>query len=380
MKSHHLKYLLLFTSLIFSIAVIAPPPVEGAPSRDKRKLAKLKKETRKLKRTLRSIASQLAEARRPVPIPKPFMEMVTVGNPGNPDDPSDGDGSTVDVENFGHVPYVFQIGKYEVTLQQYTAFLNAVAATDTYDLYRTNIGTHPHVAGIARSGGSGNYTYSVIGSGKHPVTNVTWFDAARFCNWLHNGRPNGAQDETTTEDGAYTLLGAQTGTPERNWGARCWIPSENEWYKAAYFHPHNEGGPADSYWLYPTGSDDVPGNLIGNLPNQANHRTPDNLYAATRRTATEDTNYLLDAGIFEGTAGFFGTFDMGGSVFEWNDAVIVDMDGTKRGLRGGSWFSHEGRLRSSKRDAGLLDREGNVIGFRIAGPELNCLHELPDLD
>ena len=40
--------------------------------------------------------------------------------------------------------------------------------------------------------------------------------------------------------------------------ARYWIPTENEWYKAAYYDPSPQG-PADHYWLYPWRSDQVDG-------------------------------------------------------------------------------------------------------------------------
>ena len=55
------------------------------------------------------------------------------------------------------------------------------------------------VSGIARSGSQGNYNYSVLGSGNRPVTYVSWFDAARFVNWLNNGKPVGLQTPGSTD-------------------------------------------------------------------------------------------------------------------------------------------------------------------------------------
>src|ERR1043166_7794532 len=102
-----------------------------------------------------------------------------------------------------------------------------------------------NIAGIARAGVSGGYTYSVIGSPNHPVTYVNWGDAVRFANWLHNGQPSGLQDATTTEDGAYTLNGALSNADlsavSRNADASWFIPTENEWYKAAYYQPATKG-------------------------------------------------------------------------------------------------------------------------------------------
>src|SRR5262249_14157031 len=63
------------------------------------------------------------------------IDTVLVGDAGNPNDPADGDGNVSGVQNFGAVSYEYRIGKYEVTVRQFTSFLNAVAATDTYGLY-----------------------------------------------------------------------------------------------------------------------------------------------------------------------------------------------------------------------------------------------------
>jgi len=48
------------------------------------------------------------------------------------------------------VAYNYHIGKYDVTVGQYTAFLNAVAATDKYGLYIPQMATDPEIAGIAQ--------------------------------------------------------------------------------------------------------------------------------------------------------------------------------------------------------------------------------------
>jgi len=183
------------------------------------------------------------------------IETVPVGNAGNATDPTTG---------YGVVSYDYGIGKYEVTLNQYTAFLNAVGATDTYGLYNTQMGSNPNIMGISRSGASGGYTYSVIGSGNRPVTYVSWYDSARFVNWLHNGQPVGLQAAGTTEEGAYTLNGAVSGLGfARNANASFGLSSENEWYKAAYHQPTSDGGDFDNFWLYPTRSNTQPNSRNG---------------------------------------------------------------------------------------------------------------------
>ena len=190
------------------------------------------------------------------------LDTVTVGNPGNPDDAT----------GYGGVATTYAIGKYEVTLNQYTEFLNAVADTDAFGLYNTSMGTGQFGLGIARANSPGNYAYSVIGDGQRPVTYVSWFDAARFSNWLHNGQPStGSQTAGTTETGAYALNGTISGVGiSKGGGAQYWIPSESEWYKAAYYQPAANGGDADGYWLYPMQTNSVP------YSDQPAGATPDN--------------------------------------------------------------------------------------------------------
>lgn len=253
------------------------------------------------------------------------VETVWIGQPGNP----------ADTTGFGAVAYEYGIGKYEITIDQYAAFLNAVAATDPHALYNPAMATDLHVAGIARSGGEGTYQYSVIGSGKRPISYVSWFDAARFCNWLHNG----GEANADTEAGAYPLAGAMNGIVEKVPEAQWWIPTENEWYKAAFYHPA-ASGEAGFYSLYPTGSNEAPGNTVGNQPNQANYHAA-GLALTGEADMRPDQNYLTDAGAFSGSPSAYGTFDQAGNVWEFIDEKRGDLrEGgheIMRSLRGGGW-------------------------------------------
>jgi formylglycine-generating enzyme required for sulfatase activity len=169
------------------------------------------------------------------------IDTVRVGNPGNPADT----GFAFGYYNIGAVGYSFKIGKTEVTNAQYAEFLNAVAATDTYNLYNTNMGSDT-TGGIVRSGPTGSFTYAVKAPALNgaytydnkPVVWVSFSDAMRFANWLHNGQPTGLQSASTTEDGAYTLNGATTRAAlapvTRDAAAHWWLPSQDEWYKAAF--------------------------------------------------------------------------------------------------------------------------------------------------
>lgn len=304
--------------------------------------------------------------------------MVAVGDAGNA---ADGNG-------LGAVDYAYAIGKYDVTIGQYTSFLNAVATTDTYGLYDTAMGTTLNIAGISQAGASGSYTYAVMdnegSSANRPITFVSWFDAARFANWMANGQPTGAQDAATTENGAYTLAGAVSGSapglnatnPNTLAAPTFWIPTENEWYKAAYYQPTASGGPSDGYWTYATRSDTLPGNVIGGAANQVNWRK-DWIYSVTQSSAEWGGQYYIsDVGAFSGSASHYGTFDQTGNVMQWTDA---DRTNGSRLLRGSSWYDNPEvpyRLSSSYRIWAETSYQGSGTGFRLAGTGASPVPEI----
>lgn len=290
------------------------------------------------------------------------IDYATVGNINNAADPATG-------SIYGAVAYAYKIAKNETTISQYAEFLNVVAKTDSYGLYSTSM-TTSYINGISRSGLSGSFTYSVNpGSGDKPITFVSWFDAARFCNWLHNGQQTGVGAALTAETGAYTLNGATSGIITKNEGATVWIPSESEWYKAAYYDPTKNGG-TGGYWLHANQSDTMTTNDIG-VAGAANYYDANGYAVYTGSGA--GTWVLTDVGAYGANShSYYGTNDQAGNVFELNDAVI---SGSSRGLRGGSWLIGDGDfLRSSSRLGLGPSYEGDNVGFRVASvPEPSAI-------
>lgn len=301
------------------------------------------------------------------------IETVPVGNVKNPNDPATG-------SLYGGVAYPYRMGKFEVTIGQYTAFLNAVAKTDTYHLYGPSMASDLMLAGISRSGSPGKHKYTPIGSPQKPISYVTWGDAARFANWLHNGQPSGEQNPCTTEDGAYTLNGAVTSAElmaiRRNPCAQWFIPTENEWYKAAYHQPANAGGDSDDYWAYPMKSNSRP------FSDQPPGMTPDNTRVGNfyfddfiangyddgiAVTGSEfvdpNQNYLTEVGAYKFSPSPYGTFDQGGLLWEYTETKLGD----RRVIRGGaidSWAGDD--LLASTRTSSVPASKWAGNGFRVA--------------
>lgn len=168
------------------------------------------------------------------------IDTVAVGDAGN----------AADTTGYGAVDHNYNIGKYEVTVGQYTEFLNYKewdAATPQLMPLDAIVANH-----IERNGSGTTidpYIYSVASEwANNPVSYVSFWDACRFVNWLGNGQGDG-----DTESGAYPLNGyndSAGGDISRNPGAIWVLPTIDEWYKAAYYR----GGTNAGYYDQPTAS------------------------------------------------------------------------------------------------------------------------------
>jgi formylglycine-generating enzyme required for sulfatase activity len=282
------------------------------------------------------------------------IEMVPIGNAGNAPQ------TRYNGISVGAVDHAYQIGKYEVTAGQYTEFLNAVAQADPHGLYNMAMGDPSCCtsgANIQRSGSSPNFSYSVAADwADRPVNWVSFWDAARFANWLHNGQPVGPQGPGTTEDGAYHNIDNQA-LFGRNTSANFFIPTEDEWYKAAYHE--RTAGVAASYFDFPTGTHAVPGVDINEATNPGNNVN----YVISNSYVIGPPYYRTVAGEFQLSDSPYGTFDQGGNVSEWNETVVTS---STRRMRGGAfsldvYYLHAAGLYHSDPTFERFD-----VGFRMA--------------
>lgn len=192
---------------------------------------------------------------------------VLVENSNNSGDNSNND--------FGRVNYNYQIKKYLVTNNEYIEFLNAIGKLPNgLGLWHADMGDINRRGGISRTLTNNIYVYSARPNmGNKPVNYINWFSAVRYINWLHNGKPVGVPGTSTTEDGVYTLVNSiiqGTNKPSPNNKNSYWLPSEDEWYKAAYYDP-NKNGAGAGYWAYATQADSVPDAVVVDSTGTANN-------------------------------------------------------------------------------------------------------------
>ena len=256
--------------------------------------------------------------------------------------------NTADTSSYGAVTYTYRISVTEVTNTQYSVFLNAVDPTgaNALGLYNASMTEDPNGGiGFDVTNPVGSRYLTKLGFTNKPANYVSFYDALRFTNWLNNGQGSG-----DTETGGYTLLGG-TATPSngttvtRNAGATIFLPSEDEWYKPAYYD-----AVSTSYYEYPAGSDTQ--TSCGTNP----------LLSNTANCAGA-VGAVSEVGTYTASPSPTGTFDQGGNVWEWNEAII---GGSLRGQRGGSFSDDPMFLSASERNAGLPALELESVGFRVA--------------
>jgi len=264
------------------------------------------------------------------------MDFVTIGNPGNDADTTGAPSSA------GSVGRTYDINTFEVSRAMITAY-NA----------------NPGVVAISMDPMTSNGGPGV----NKPATGITWNEAARFVNWLNVQKGFApaykyANSTITTNLTPWTsndTLDYDPLNPYRSKRSNFFLPSFNEWYKAAYYDPSANSG-AGGYWDYANGSDTAPTAVAGG--------TAENT-AVYGQTAAQGPADVKNAG----GVSPYGVMGLGGNVFEWEESSsnLANNDGSlNRGFRGGSWIQPATDMASDRRTDFAPNSEDNEIGFRVA--------------
>lgn len=193
-------------------------------------------------------------------------KFVTIGHPGNAPDTA---------YPYGAVDYEYKIGKYEVSVTDWDQFYNDPGSGKIGEL-------NPAYE-----------SWRIVSGEQAPACRISFNQAAQYCNWLTTGN---------AKKGAYKI--SPDGSVEsidrdfRNDAELVYVlPTENEWYKAAFFKPDGSG-----YSLYANGESTPP-------PQSADAKT------GWRRNDT--TPWAVNLGTVEQN----GTYNMMGSMWEWVEAL-----------------------------------------------------------
>lgn len=255
------------------------------------------------------------------------MDFVDIGDAGN----------AADDTGYGAVGYNYRMGTHEVSRGMIEA-------------YNTNSGGPVlTLADMTSYGGNGV---------NRPATGVSWNEAARFVNWLNTSQGYSAAYKFTTggsDDNIALWEVGDTGYDAsnlfRNSNAHYFLPSEDEWYKAAYY----DGG-TGTYYDYATGSDTVPTAVTG---------------GTAAGTAVYDLAFTTGPADITNAGGLspYGTMAQSGNVWEWGESggtAPNDVAGESRVVRGGSWSLNSNYLQSSFRSSSSPGNVHDVVGFRVA--------------
>lgn len=235
--------------------------------------------------------------------------------------------------------YDYYISKYEITNSQYAAFLNDTVGHNTNDggAWHSSM----QIKREASPGGLGGFIYTPIeGKENHPVTYVTWNNAALFTNWLsgdagaiyanlgsnkyYNSRYNGPSNASAWGHGAVSL------------------PKLEEFYKASIYNRET-----NTLELYSTG-----GNSI--TLDQANFKGEGGT-GVGETTAVGSYAY----------PSYFGTYDQTGNVAEWTDHRSHKLGGSYLSTTTDNTLGYRSDLSYS-----WGNRHSN-IGFRVVSRTAN---------
>jgi formylglycine-generating enzyme required for sulfatase activity len=233
----------------------------------------------------------------------------------------------------------------------------------TYDITNAQWNKFTASLGVPVTGSDGGYNNSFFdygtGTTNVPANNVSWFEAAQFVNWLNTSTGHQAAYKFTGTQGTsnYTFAiwaaadaGYDASNPYRNKNACYFLPTEDEWVKAAYWN-------GTTLQTYAT----KPGDTLtqGNGTSGAGWN-----YYTTQYATTPYGPWNVGSGSQE----LNGTYDMMGNVWQLMESPFTSGDygtGSLRGVRGGAFYNSNS-LASSHRTYNNQPDEISYLGFRVA--------------
>jgi formylglycine-generating enzyme required for sulfatase activity len=215
-------------------------------------------------------------------------------------------GATNPTSGYGIVNYDYRIGTYEITNDQWNKFA-ADLAVPVRDV-------------------SSFFTGANV-----PTGNVSWYAVAQFVNWLNTSTNHQAAYKFTGTQGTddYTFApwsttdaGYDASNPYRNKDAFYFLPTEDEWVKAAYWN-----GTTLQHYATKDGS----------IPTQGNGTSSTGWNYYNGGYATNPAGPWT---VGSGSEELNGTYDMMGNDSEWVESPHTSGDyaaGSKRCIRGGNY-------------------------------------------
>ena len=177
----------------------------------------------------------------------------------------------------GQVSERYFIGKYPVTVCEYVKFLNFVDpnGTNPNDIYTPLVMNNTNrieymIIDFSPTAINGTKYSPKLNMDKKPMYNLNILQMMQYCNWLHNGMIQSAVSDSTYDAnhniGIYNVAPAIRPTKLTSLSNNIiierpevvngyYIPTEDQWYKAAYY---KRGSTNAGYWKYATQSDDPP--------------------------------------------------------------------------------------------------------------------------
>ncbi len=236
------------------------------------------------------------------------------------------------VQSIGRVDYEFQISRTEVTVAEWFEFVNAYAPY----VIPNDVNTPMFTSRAIRLVGPQTYGFNPLAA--NLPADMGWRYAARYINWLHNGK---AMKREAFEQGVYDTStfsfnpdGTFNDQRERSPGARYWIPTRDEWVKSSYFDPNRYGPGQPGYWQYPNASDTP---LVIGPPGvgQTSGGGSNNAHP---------TFWFPPVGSYTDVQSPWGLWDISGGYSEWTETVAPPFrpgqGAFSRYVLGSDWYDH----------------------------------------